>query len=204
MYKIGLTGGICTGKTFVLKVLEEVGCYTAKADRLAKDIIFSENSEISAKIVEVFGPEIYDKEKGLNKDRFSKMLFEDPEKRNFINNFIHPLVTRERDRMYRELEKAGIGGFFVYESALLVESGTYKSFDKIIVTYTSPEVQLNRLVERDGITEEEAEKKIRAQFPVTEKLKVADFTIDTSGSFDDTRKNTLEVFHLLEKYFEED
>ena len=203
MYKIGLTGGICTGKTYVLKVLEEVGCYTAKADILAKNIIFSENSEIASKIVEVFGEDIYDKDSGLNKEKFSKLLFEDPEKRNFINNFIHPLVAKERDKMHKELEKAKIEGYFVYESALLVESGTYKSFDKIIVTYTNPEEQLKRLTERDNIQEEEAGKRIRAQFPVSEKLKVADYSIDTSGSFEITRKNTLETFHLLKKNFEE-
>jgi len=203
MHKIGLTGGICTGKTYVLKVLEEVGCYTAKADILAKNIIFSGNSEMSSKIIEVFGEDIYDKDSGLNKDKFSKLLFEDPEKRNFINNFIHPLVSKERDRMYTDLVKARIHGYFVYESALLVESGTYKSFDKIIVTYTNPEEQRKRLIERDNIGEEEAEKRIKAQFPISEKLKVADYSIDTSGSFETTRKNTLETFHLLKKNFEE-
>ena len=203
MYKIGLTGGICTGKTYVLKVLEEVGCYTAKADIIAKNIIFSENSEISSKIVEVFGEDIYDKDSGLNKEKFSKLLFEDPEKRNFINNFIHPLVAKERDKMYKELEKAKIEGYFIYESALLVESGTYKSFDKIIVTYTNLEEQMKRLTERDNILEEEAGKRIRAQFPISEKLKVADYSIDTSGSLETTRKNTLETFHLLKKNFEE-
>ena len=203
MYKIGLTGGICTGKTYVLNILEEVGCYTAKADIIAKNIIFSGNSEISSMIIEVFGEDIYDKESGLNKEKFSKLLFEDPEKRSFINNFIHPLVAKERDKMYNELEKAKIEGYFVYESALLVESGTYKSFDKIIVTYSNTEEQKKRLTERDNIGDEEAEKKIKAQFPITEKLKVADYSIDTSGSHEATRRNTLEAFHLLKKKIEE-
>ena len=203
MYKIGLTGGICTGKTYVLKILEEVGCYTAKADIIAKNIIFSGDSEISSKIIEVFGEDIYDKDSGLNKEKFSKLLFEDPAKRNFINNFIHPLVAFQRDKMYNEFEKAKIEGYFIYESALLVESGTYKSFDKIIVTYTNPEEQRKRLTERDNIGLEEAEDRIRAQFPISEKLKVADYSIDTSGSHEATRKNTLETFHLLKKSFEE-
>lgn len=203
MYKIGLTGGICTGKTYVLNVLEEVGCYTAKADIIAKNIIFSGDSEISSKIIKVFGEDIYDKDSGLNKEKFSKLLFEDPDKRNFINNFIHPLVAAERDKMYKELKKAKIEGYFIYESALLVESGTYKSFDKIIVTYTNPEEQRKRLTERDSIGEEEAKERIRAQFPVSEKLKVADYSIDTSGSHEVTRKNTLETFYLLKKSFEE-
>jgi len=203
MYKIGLTGGICTGKTYVLKVLEEVGCYTAKADIIAKNIIFSENSEISSKIMEVFGEDVYDRDSGLNKDKFSKMLFEDPEKRNFINHFVHPLVAAEREKLFKDLEKAKIGGYFVYESALLVESGTYKSFDKIIVTYTTAEQQARRLIERDKIGDTEAANRIRAQFPISEKLKVADYSIDTTGSFETTRKNTLEAFYLLKKSLEE-
>ena len=203
MYKIGLTGGICTGKTYVLNILEEVGCYTAKADIIAKNIIFSGDSEISSKIVDVVGEDIYDKDSGLNKEKYSKLLFEDPEKRNFINNFIHPLVAADRDKMYNDLKKAKINGFFIYESALLVESGTYKSFDKIIVTYTNPEEQSKRLTERDSIGKEEAKERIRAQFPISEKLKVADYSIDTSGSHEATRKNTLETFYLLKKSFEE-
>ncbi len=203
MYKIGLTGGICTGKTFVLEVLEEVGCYTLKADTIAKDIMFSDNSEISSEIIKVFGEDIYDKDSRLNKEKFSEILFEDQEKRNFINNFIHPMVAKERDKKYNDLKKAKIGGYFVYESALLVESGTYKAFDKIIVTYTNFEEQIKRLMDRDKIDRKQADERIKAQFPVSEKLKVADFTIDTSGSFDETRKNTLETFYLLKKSFEE-
>ncbi|MEN8154620.1 MAG: dephospho-CoA kinase [Acidobacteriota bacterium] len=201
MYKIGLTGGICTGKTFVLNVLKELNCYTMKADVVAKEIIFSDDSEISDQIIKVFGSDIYDKDSGLNKEKFSKIIFEDVEKRDFINNFIHPLVTKERDKVFNDLVKAKIEGFFIYESALLVESGTYKNFDKILVTYTNYDEQIKRLTERDSIDIERAEKMIKAQFPLSEKLKVADFTIDTTGTLENSRTKTLETFHLLKKHF---
>lgn len=201
MHKIGLTGGICSGKTFVLDIFKNLGCYTLSADKIAKEIIFSENSEILGKIIEVFGENIYSEEDGLDKELFSKKLFEDIQKRNFINNFIHPLVTNERNKIYKDLDKAGIKGFFVYESALIVEAGTYKTFDKIIVTYTSPEEQLRRLIERDSIDKERAEKMIKAQFPLSEKLKVADYTIDTSGKKEDAAYRALETFYLMEKSF---
>jgi dephospho-CoA kinase len=80
-----------------------------------------------------------------------------------------------------------------------VEAGIYKEFDKIIIAYSSPEEQISRLMARDNIDIEEAENKIKAQFPLNEKLKVAHYTIDTSGSFENTRSQTLETFHLLKK-----
>jgi dephospho-CoA kinase len=82
-----------------------------------------------------------------------------------------------------------------------VESGNYKDFNKIIVVYTSQEEQVRRLMERDGITKEDAENRIKAQFPLNEKLKVAHYTIDTTGSFEEAKNKTLETFHLMKKDF---
>ena len=201
MIKIGLTGGICTGKSFILNIFKELDCYTIRADEIAKKIIFSNKPEIIGKIVEVFGDEIYDPKTGIKKEAFTRILFEDADKRNFINNFIHPLVVAERDNIIADLEESKIYDFFIYESALLVESGNYKDFQKIIVVYTSQEEQVKRLMERDGITKEDAENRIKAQFPLNEKLKVAHYTIDTTGSFEDAKNKTLETFHLMKKDF---
>jgi dephospho-CoA kinase len=201
MIKIGLTGGICTGKTFILDIFKELGCYTIRADDIARGIIFSNKPEIVEKIVEVFGKEVYDKKGGINKERFTGILFEDLEKRNFVNRFIHPMVVVERDNIIHDLEEAGVYDFFIYESALLVESGTYKDFDKIVIVYTSEEEQVRRLVGRDTLDIEEARKRIKAQFPLSEKLKVAHYTIDTTGSFESARTKTLETFYLIKKDF---
>ena len=81
----------------------------------------------------------------------------------------------------------------------MVESGTYKDFDKIIVAYTTPEEQIKRLTARDGIDRQEAEKRLKSQFPLNEKLKVANYTIDTTGSLENTKSNTLETYHLMKK-----
>ena len=199
MYKIGLTGGICTGKTFILNIFKELDCYTIRADDVAKKIIFSSNSKILKEIIKVFGENIYDKKTGLKKEEFTRILFEYPEKRNFINNIVHPLVKAERDNIIEGFEKTNAYDFFVYESALLVESGTYKDFDKIVIAYTTPEEQVRRLMKRDGISPEDAEARIKAQFPLSEKLKVAHYTIDTTGSFENAKAKTLESFHLMKK-----
>lgn len=201
MIKIGLTGGICTGKTFILDIFKELECYTVKADDIAKNIIFSNKPEVLDKIIEVFGSEVCDEKNGLDKEVFTRILFEDPEKRTFINNLIHPMVVAERNNIIGDLEQSGVYQFFIYESALLVESGTYKDFDKIIVVYTSDEEQVMRLMERDQLDEDEVRNRIKAQFPLSEKLKVAHYTIDTTGSFESARAKTLETFHLIKEDF---
>jgi dephospho-CoA kinase len=197
MIKVGLTGGICTGKTFILNIFKELDCYTVRADDIAKSIIFSNKPKIVSEIVRVFGEDIYDSNSGIKKEEFSRILFEDDEKRLFINNFIHPMVVEERNNIFTDLNKSGVYDFFIYESALLVESGTYKDFDKIIIAYTSEEEQVRRLMERDGLSDEEARGRIKAQFPLSEKLKVAHYTIDTTGSFEIARAKTLEAIHLM-------
>jgi dephospho-CoA kinase len=201
MHAIGLTGSFCSGKTFVLQVLEEQGCYTMRADDLAKSIIFSQDSPVLQEIVAAFGSGIYDREKGLDKERFSQLLFEDHEKRNLINAIVHPLVGAERQKKIRAIEATRIYDFLIYESALMLESGIYKEFEKIIVVYSSPAVQLRRAMERDKLTRAEAQKRIQSQFPLREKLKVANYAIDSGGTFENTRANTMEVFYLLKKDF---
>jgi dephospho-CoA kinase len=201
MFKIGLTGGICSGKTFILNIFKELGCYTLRADEIAKKIIFSSHSAVSQEIIKEFGKQIYDKKSGIKKEEFTRILFEDVEKRHFVNTIVHPMVTAERNKIFKDLEKVNIYPFFIYESALMVESGIFKDFDKIIVVYTSQDEQIRRLRQRDHISLEDAEKRIKSQFPLSEKLKVAQYTIDTSGSFENAKVKTYETFHLMKKDF---
>lgn len=199
MFKIGLTGGICSGKTFILNIFKELGCYTVRADDISKRIIFSPQSPILEKILAVFGADIFDPRDGVNKEKFTRLLFEDPDKRLFINQLVHPLVQSERRSIIHTIGAAGVYDFFIYESALLVEAGTYKEFDKIIIACATPEDQTERLMKRDNLTQEQAETRIKSQFPLSEKLKVAHYAINTSGPFEITRNLTLETFHLLKK-----
>ena len=197
MHLIGLTGGICTGKSFVLSILAELGCYTLRADELARSIIFSDQSPVADEIKAVFGPDILDDQGELDKEKFGRLLFQDAEKRARANALVHPLVAGERAKKIHEIEQLGIHPLFVYESALLVESGICGEFKKIIVVYCSTKTQISRLMARDRISRREAETRIRAQFPLREKLKAADYSIDTSLGFETARANTQEVYHLL-------
>ncbi|MCP4147369.1 MAG: dephospho-CoA kinase [bacterium] len=199
MFKIGLTGGICSGKTFILNIFKELECYTVRADDIAKKILFSNDAQLVDEVKKVFGESVYNEKEGLIKEEFSRLMFESAEKRNFVNNLVHPLVKAERGNIIESLDESEIYDFFVYESALLVESGIYKDFDKIIVVYTNGEEQMRRLMERDNITTEAAEARIKAQFPLSEKLKVANYAIDTTGSFESAHTKALETFHLIKK-----
>ena len=190
------------GKSFVLKVLEEQGCYTMRADDLAKSIIFCPGFARARGDHRRFRPRnLRPATTGWTRKNSARLLFEDHEKRNAINAIVHPLVGEERGKKIRAIEETGIYDFLIYESALLLESGIYTEFEKIIVVYTSAAVQLRRAMERDRLSRAEAEKRIQSQFPLKEKLKVANYTIDSSGSFENTRANTMEVFHLLKKDF---
>ncbi len=199
MEVIGLTGGICSGKTHVLQIFSELGAFTLKADELARQIIFAKNSPVYKEIHDFLGPAAVDRNGSLNKEKLGNLIFSDPEKRHFINELVHPLVAEEKKRRIKEIAATGIYRFFIYESALLVENGTYREYKRVIVVFTSPEEQVRRLMLRDGIGRAEADKKIQSQFPLKEKLKVANYIIDTSGSFEQTRAKTCEVYHLMQQ-----
>jgi len=198
MHLVGLTGGIATGKTFVLSILTQLGCASLRADDLARDILFPRpQTELLPALQELLGPEGFLPDGQLSRDHLRQKLFEQESLRLALNRLVHPRVETLRQERVRDLEKEGLHQLLVYESALLVEAGLCPRFERIIVTYTREDVRLERLLSRDGISQAQAEQRIRAQFPLSEKLKAAHYSIDTSGSPEQTRQQTLEVFHLL-------
>lgn len=205
MIRVGLTGGICTGKTFVLNIFKKLGCYTLQADELSEKIIFAPDSPVAARILETFGDGIIREDTGeIDRAVFSRLIFEDRHKRDFINELVHPLVRSEREKLLKEIGKTSVYDIFVYESALLVESGIWRDFDAVVVVFTNQEEQMRRLMERNDFSQQEAESRIRSQFPLSEKLKVAHYAIDTSGSFEQAEAQALETYHLLRKRFKLD
>ncbi|HDP94112.1 MAG TPA: dephospho-CoA kinase [Candidatus Aminicenantes bacterium] len=205
MIQVGLTGGICTGKTFVLEIFKKLGCYTLQADELSQKIIFAPDSPVAKAIVDNFGAGILNRATGeIDREAFSRILFEDKAKRDYINKLVHPLVRSEREKLIKEIGKTTVYDIFVYESALMVESGIWRDFDAVVVVFAHADEQIRRLMERNQLFREEAESRIRSQFPLSEKLKVAHFTIDTTGSFEKAEAQTLETYHFLRKRFKLD
>jgi dephospho-CoA kinase len=127
------------------------------------------------------------------------MIFGDEAQRTALNAILHPRIIARQNEQLSEWEKSHPDGIAVVDAALLIESGSYKRFSKLIVVFCNPEVQLQRLMVRDGLTRSEAELRISSQLSQDEKMRLADFTIDTSGSFAETRERTELVYNQLKR-----
>ena len=196
MLRVGLTGSIAVGKSFVLSVFREHGCHVLDADQTAREVV--EPGTIGlAQIVENFGSEILKTDGTLDRSKLGAIVFTNNEKRLLLNSIVHPLVMEEQDRWLAERETEDADGIAIIDAALMIESGGYKSFNKLIVVWCEPAVQLERLKLRDELTESEALTRISSQMPQDEKKRYADFLIDTSKGFDDTRRQVAEVFERL-------
>ena len=196
MIKAGLTGSIAVGKSFVCGVLRELGCRIIDADQIAREVVRPGTAGLD-RIVEEFGDDVLLPSGELDRKKLGSIVFDDVSRRQLLNSIVHPLVIEEQDRQLRQFEVDDPHGVVVVDAALMIESGGYKRFDELIVVWCEPEIQLQRLMKRDGMDEAEAGKRIAAQMPQDEKKRLATFLIDTSLGFEDTRRQTEAVFRLL-------
>jgi dephospho-CoA kinase len=196
MLKVGLTGSIAVGKSFVLSVLKELGCHCLNADDTAREVVAPGTAGLAA-IAEAFGPEVIDTNGGLDRVRMGAIVFRDEARRLQLNSILHPLIISAQDQQISDWRQEDPNGIAVVDAALMIESGGYKRFDKLIVVHCRTDVQLDRLMKRDGFSLEEAQRRIASQMPQEQKKQFADFLIDTSDGFADTRRQTQEVFEAL-------
>ena len=196
MLRVGLTGSIAVGKSFVSTELARLGCHVLDADETAREVVAPGTEGLRA-VVAAFGAEILDTEGKLDRARLGALVFADEEKRRLLNSILHPLIIAAQDEWMRESEREEPRGIAVIDAALMIETGSYKRFDQIIVVHCQPEAQLERLMKRNGLTREEAERRVAAQMPQEEKMRHANFLIDTSGGFDDTRRQVEQVYAKL-------
>lgn len=201
MLKVGLTGSIAVGKSFVCEVFRELGVPVLDADQIAREVVLP-NTKGWQKIVENFGKEILLETGEIDRVKLGGIVFNSEEKRKLLNSIVHPLVFEAQDQWLSALEKQTHAKFAIIDAALMIESGSYKKFDKIIVVWCEPSVQLQRLMDRNSLSETEALKRINAQMPQTEKKTFADYLINTSEGFEATRKQSIEIFDLLNIYKE--
>src|SRR5262249_28790567 len=148
-------------------------------------------------ILREFGKDVLVPDGSIDRNKLGAIVFSDETRRRRLNEIVHPRVKEEQDRLLREAEAANPDGIAIVDAALMIESGGYKRFDKLIVVYCDRERQIQRLMARSGIRREEAERRISAQMPSEEKRRYADYEIDTSGTFEETRKGTVEVHRKL-------
>lgn len=196
MQRIGLTGSIAVGKSAVCNVFRELGCYVADADQIARDVVKFGTPGLLA-IVENFGESVLNADGALDRTKLGEIVFADESKRLILNSIVHPFVFEAQNAWLKERENEDPKGIAIVEAALMIESGGYTRFNKLIVVWCDPNIQLRRLVSRDGLSEANALKRIAAQMPQNEKKSYADFLIDTSNGWDDMRRQVISVYEKL-------
>jgi dephospho-CoA kinase len=193
---VALTGGIACGKSVVAEILRKHGCYIYSADRAAHDVM-APGGPAWKKIVARFGGDILNPDGTVDRTGLGRVVFGDAKARHFLNALIHPLVLAEQARVIADVERQGRHMIFISEAALTVEAGYAPLFDKVVVVHCRESIQKRRLMERDGAGEKAARKKIGSQMPQEEKLRHADYAIDTSDSLAETVEQTERVFAAL-------
>jgi dephospho-CoA kinase len=193
---VALTGGIACGKSVIGRLLLEKGCFVHSADSAARELM-SPGTKVWRAVADHFGPGVLREDGTIDRAKLGAIIFSDDKERAFLNGLVHPLVLERIKEIVARLEKERRHTIFVSEAALVVEAGFARVYDKIIVAHCGRDVQVRRLMERDGIGRGEALNKVRSQLGQEEKLKHADYTIDTSGTLAETIEQTERVYAQL-------
>jgi dephospho-CoA kinase len=198
MLIVGLTGGIASGKTVVSQILREEGAYIIDADQIARELVQPHTATWN-ELIKVFGKEILQEDGSVHRKRLAAQVFFDPEQRHLLNQILHPRIKTEMDRRVKEIGRKDPSAIVVIDAALLIELGTHREMDKVILVTSTEKQQIERLTERDGVGQEEAQRILSSQMSLEEKLKVADFVIRNEGSLEETKRRAKEVFQELKK-----
>jgi len=205
MLRVGLTGGIATGKSTVAAMLRELGCRVLEADKIAHGMIEPGGAAYD-EVVREFGRGILAADGRVNRAKLAAIVFADAKRLALLNSIVHPPVLAEQDRELAAIERAEPHAIAVVEAALLIEAGYDKKLDCLVVTWCTPAQQLARLVQKGsgrGLTLEQARQRIAAQMPVEEKRRMADEEIDCSVSMEHTREQATALFAKLKKMEDE-
>ncbi len=196
MQVIGLTGGIATGKSTVSAILKKAGAVIIDADRIAREVV-KKGLPAYREIVENFGEIVLLSNGEINRSVLGDLIFNDPRKKQLLNRIVHPHVRRETNRRLKDMENSSPDTIAVLDIPLLFEAEMHKDLSEVIVVYAPEHIQIKRLMKRDNISEADAVARVRSQMPIEEKKNRATIVIDNSGTMEDTRKQTLEIFKTL-------
>ncbi len=196
MLRVGLTGGLASGKSFVGRILEQQGCLLVQADALGHEALLPSGPAYEP-VIREFGSGILEADGKIARRKLAALVFGDPDRLAVLNSLIHPVVrewTNQRIAEFGRLEPQGIA---VVEAAIHIETGGHKNFDRLVLAWCRPEQQVERAMHRDQMSREEAEARLRRQMPLEEKRKFAHYVIDTSGTKDETVRQTVDVYQKL-------
>jgi dephospho-CoA kinase len=195
MLRVGLTGGLASGKSFVGRALCEMGCLLIEADLLGHQVM-AKGAEAYDAIVAEF-PGVLDQEGEIDRRKLGAQVFADPELLKKLNAIVHPAVRARSRRLAEAFARRQPDGICVYEAAIIIETGSFRDFDRLIVASCTEEQQIERAMARDHLTREEVLDRLRRQMPLEQKVKYADYVIDTSGTKEHTLEQTRTVYASL-------
>jgi dephospho-CoA kinase len=197
MLRVGLTGGIASGKSTVGGMLRELDCPVLDADTLGHELL-EQGQDAYNEVVREYGKEILDGYGNVDRGKLGQIIFADAQKRARLNQILHPRILDVVRKWFVAQGHQGGPELAVVEAALIIEAGYNKELDKVIVCWCPAEQQLQRLVER-GLTAEQAKQRIAAQMPMEEKRRLGDETIDCSKSLEETERQVMEVVNRLSR-----
>ena len=198
MLRVGLTGGIATGKSTVSRLFVECGARLIDADVLARETV-EPGKPTCGEIAKVFGKDMLKADGSVDRERLGAAVFGDPAKRARLEAIIHPYVFAEEERLFHEITAADPHAVVLFDAALLIETGAYKRKDRVIVVTADEQTQLRRLMDRNQLPEDEARKRIRSQMPLAEKVLVADYVIDGTLPVERLRAEVQRIYDDLKR-----
>ncbi len=207
MLKVGLTGGIASGKSVVGEMFVKLGARLIRADNIAHELM-QPGQAVYAQVVERFGREILNPDGSINRPRLASLAFGEPggsghPRVEELNAIVHPAVVKREDEWMEEIGRLSPDAIAIVEAALILEAGVADRFDRLVMVTCRPEQRVERLAARLGISADaaaaETTRRMAVQIADEEKIKAADFVIDNSGSFDATEAQVKLVFSMLQK-----
>jgi len=198
MLRVGLTGGIATGKSTVSQLFIECGASLIDADVLARHAVSSGQPALVA-IAETFGHQMLHPDGTLDRRRLGSLVFDHPDQLKRLNTIVHPYVAIAQERATQEISEKDPHAVIMYDAALLIEAGAHRRMDRIIVVTADEGTQVRRLMQRNTLSEHDALKRIRAQMPLAEKIKLADYVIDGTATRERVRQDVKRIYEELKR-----
>lgn len=198
MLKVGLTGGLACGKTFVGEALASFGCLLVQADELGHEVL-APGGEAYEVVVQEFGRDILGINGEIDRRALAARVFGSPDRLTRLNALVHPPVVRREQQLLEAFATREPHGIAVVEAAILIETGSYRRFDRMILVTCLEEQQVERALRREGARLDDIRARLSRQMPLEEKRKFADFVIDTSGDKENTLRQTRAVYESLRR-----
>jgi len=197
MLRVGLTGGIASGKTTVAAMFRARGARVLEADGIAHRLM-APGQPAYEEIVAAFGKKILTADGSIERKRLGAIVFADASRREQLNRIVHPRVIDEQEKELARIASEQPGAVAIVEAALLIEAEYHKKLDKLVVTWCRPEQQLERL-QAKGLSREDAARRMAAQISPEEKRRLADYVIDCSGALAETERQVEQVWQALQQ-----